>query len=160
MNAKTLIICKSIHHQNTQRVAQAMADVLSADLCPPEEVAVERLAEYGLLGFGSGVYYGRVHQELRDLLDRIPAVVAESRDAFVFTTSGLSSCWRIWHQPVKQRLREKGYRIIGEFHCPGHDTFGPLWLFGGLHRQRPDDRDLENARSFARSLHSASSACA
>lgn len=32
---KTLIICASMHHGNTARVARAMADVLAADVASP-----------------------------------------------------------------------------------------------------------------------------
>jgi flavodoxin len=31
---KTLIVCTSIHHQNAEKVAKVMADVLGADLVP------------------------------------------------------------------------------------------------------------------------------
>lgn len=42
-NEKTLIICKSVHHQNTARVAQAIAYVLDAEICEPEDVPYARL---------------------------------------------------------------------------------------------------------------------
>jgi hypothetical protein len=42
--------------------------------------------------------------------------------------------------------------IIGEFACRGFDSWGPLFLIGGLNRHHPDARDLEQARQFARRL--------
>ena len=48
-NQKTLIICKSVHHQNTARVAQAIANVLHAEICAPEDVPYARLNEYDLI---------------------------------------------------------------------------------------------------------------
>jgi len=46
----------------------------------------------------------------------------------------------------------EGYEISGEFSCRGFDTWGPLWLTGGLNRKHPDDRDLQRARDFARNV--------
>jgi hypothetical protein len=42
--------------------------------------------------------------------------------------------------------------VIGEFACRGFDSWGPLWLFGGLNRKHPDVRDLERSRRFAKQL--------
>ena len=55
---KTLVICKSVHHNNTARVAHTIADVLGAVVLTPEEVPYASLDDYDLIGFGSGVYYG------------------------------------------------------------------------------------------------------
>jgi hypothetical protein len=36
-----------------------------------------------------------------------------------------------------------------EIACGGYDTWGPLWLAGGLNKKHPDGLDLERARKFA-----------
>ena len=56
---------------------------------------------------------------------------------------------KFWHRPLKQALAAKGYEIKGEFACRGFDTWGPLWLTGGLDWRHPDERDLVRAREFA-----------
>jgi flavodoxin len=61
---KTLVICKSLHHNNTARVAHTIADVLGAVVVSPEEVPYTSLDDYALIGFGSGVYYGSFHEVL------------------------------------------------------------------------------------------------
>ena len=61
---KALIVVKSIHHQNTLAVAQAMAEVMPAEICQPAEATNEKLSQYELIGFGSGVYFGMMHREL------------------------------------------------------------------------------------------------
>ena len=55
---KTLIICVSIHHGNTEKIAKAMAEVLNAKLVKPNEVNINELAKYYSIGFGSGIYAG------------------------------------------------------------------------------------------------------
>lgn len=61
---RCLILCKSVHHENTARVAEIIASVLGADVLSPEEMPHASLKNYQLVGFGSGVYYGRMHESL------------------------------------------------------------------------------------------------
>lgn len=152
---KTLIICKSVHHQNTAQVARSIASVLHADVVAPEDVSAEKLQGYDLVGFGSGIYFGRFHAALRHWISQLPPDASLRRRAFVFSTSGLSVLWRCWHGPLKAQLKRKGFDVVAEFHCRGFDTVGPLWLLGGLNRHHPDERDLRNAAAFARSLRNA-----
>lgn len=146
---KALLVYKSVHHQNTAQIAREMAGVLGAECCSPAECPYSRLADVDLLGIGSGVYYGRVHDELWQWVRDLPSVHAPNLPVFIFTTSGLSVFAKIWHWPLKNMLAKKGYEIMDEFSCRGFDTWGPLWLAGGLNRRHPDERDLQRAREFA-----------
>ena len=150
--AKTLLICKSVHHQNTARVARALATVLDAEIAAPEQVPFTSLDDYSLVGFGSGVYYGRMHPAVSDWVRGLPDVAVPTTPAFVFSTSGLPFLTWCWHAPLKRAIARKGFRLLGEFACRGFDTWGPLWLAGGLNRKHPDDRDLERAEAFARTI--------
>lgn len=152
--SKCLIVCKSVHHGNTARVARAMADALGAAtvMAAPEEVPYTSLGDYGLLGLGSGVYYGRMHPAIHDWVRGLPDAPAPTMPAFVFSTSGLPCLAAVWHWPLKRLLARKGVAVVGEFACRGFDTWGPLWFTGGLNRQHPDARDLARAREFARGL--------
>jgi flavodoxin len=147
---KTLILCKSIHHQNTARVARVMAEVLDAEVACPEEVPYTSLSDYELVGFGSGVYYGRLHASLYVWLHGLSDSRQALKPAFVFSTSGLPFLSKVWHAPLKKLLGRKGFDVVGEFSCRGFDTWGPLWLAGGLNRKHPDERDLKRAREFAK----------
>jgi flavodoxin len=153
--AKTLVICKSVHHHSTARVAERIADVLGAVVVSPEEVPYTSLDEYDLIGFGSGVYYGRFHEALWNWLRDLPEKTLAEKPAFVFSTSGLSALWKLWHGPFTKELARKGFDVIGEFHCPGFDSWGPLWFTGGINRHHPDDRDLVRADDFAHSMQAA-----
>ncbi len=143
---KTLIICKSVHHMNTEKVAKAMADVLGAKLAHPEEIDPASLAEYDLVGFGSGIYFGKHHKTIRALVGRLPAM---SKDVFVFSTGGAA---RDQNGPLITQLKGKGLNVKGSFYCTGFDTFGPFKLIGGLQKGHPDEKDFEDARAFARGL--------
>lgn len=151
-----LVICASMHHGNTARVARCIAEVLQADVRPPDAVTATDLDDHGLVGFGSGVYYGRLHESLFVWLARLPDAGDPSRAAFVFSTSGLPCLAKLWHAPLKRLLARKGFDVVGEFACRGYDTWGPLRIAGGLNRSHPDERDLERARAFARRIAAAS----
>jgi len=116
---KTLLVCKSVHHQNTAQVAHAMAEVLGAECVSPAECSYDRLDTCSLLGLGSGVYYGRLHEELRQWVRGLPEGLARDLPVFIFTTSGLPIFSRLWHAPLKNTLARKGCSVVGEFSCRG-----------------------------------------
>jgi flavodoxin len=149
-----LILCKSEHHGNTAKVARAVADTLGPDslVAAPEDIPYTSLDELGLVGFGSGVYFGQMAPALFAWLRGLPDAPEAATPAFVFTTSGLPFLAKLWHAPLKKLLACKGFEVVGEFACRGFDTWGPLWFAGGLNRKHPDERDLERARAFARRL--------
>jgi len=152
MPDRTLIVCKSVHHQNTAKVARIIANVLDAEVCAPEEVLPAAIHNYDLVGFGSGIHFGRFHVALRQWINQLPDAVASRRRAFVFSTAGLPFLNRLWHRSLKQRLSNRGFDVVAEFCRHGFDTVGPLWLVGGLNRGHPDAVDLGNASTFARQL--------
>jgi len=71
---KTLIIYASVHHNNTEKIACAMAEALNADMMRISEVNLEVLEKYDLIGFGSGIYYGKFHKSIIRLLEVLPKV--------------------------------------------------------------------------------------
>jgi menaquinone-dependent protoporphyrinogen IX oxidase len=64
-----------------------MAKVLDAEIRSPQETNPEELEQYGILGFGSGIYAGKHHELLLDFTNRLPKVSNGGR-AFIFSTSG------------------------------------------------------------------------
>jgi flavodoxin len=152
---KTLLVYRSVHHQNTAKVAHAMAGVLGAECVAPAECPYSRLAGCEILGVGSGIYYGRPHEELLQWVRDLPEERARDFPVFIFTTSGLPFLAKLWHRPLRKSLAEKGFEVVGEFSCRGFDTWGPLWLTGGLNWRHPNERDLQRAREFAQRVRAA-----
>ncbi|MCU0876869.1 MAG: flavodoxin family protein [Pirellulaceae bacterium] len=146
---RAAVIYKSFHHGNTQRVAEVIADALGGELYSVEQAADLDASQFDLVGFGSGIYFCQHHRELRQFVAKWPDL---PRWSFVFSTAGIATLAPLWHGTLVRLLRQGGSEVIGEFTCPGFDTFGPLWLVGGLHRGRPNERDLERANQFAREL--------
>jgi flavodoxin len=148
---KSLIVCVSVSHGNTRRVADRMAEVLDAEVVEPESVDPNRLREYDLVGFGSGIYYMMVHRKLRNLLGRLPHV--DNIRAFTFFTSGAREIPMLnYNRPVRNQLESKGFQVLDSFSCRGLDTMGPFGFIGGINKGRPDDHDLNRAAAFAARL--------
>jgi flavodoxin len=146
---KALIVYKSIHHGNTKKVAEAMAQAIGAELAEPEGLSAERIAGYDLVGFGSGIYAFRHHAALLSLVDALPAIPTR---AFIFSTSGGILPGKRFHSELRKRLEAKGFEVVGEFNCPGFDSYSVLKLIGGINKGRPNEADLEKARAFAKGL--------
>jgi len=148
---KTLIIYKSIHHGNTEKIAKVIADVLEAKLVKPEELDINMVAENYLVGFGSGIYYGKHHKDLLNVVNNLSSV--KSKKAFIFSTSGTGEkSINRNHRFLKGKLMAKGFTIVGEFSCRALDSFALLKLIGGINKGKPDENDLRKAEDFARSL--------
>jgi flavodoxin len=146
---QTAIIYVSVHHGNTRRVAEAMAEPLGAALFSPDEAMALNTQMPDFVGFGSGIYFGRHHALLFEVVRNLKSMPVRS---FVISTAGISSLSVLWHRSLIAEIRRRGSEVIGGFCCPGWDTVGPLRLFGGLHRHRPNDDDLSRAAQFARDL--------
>jgi flavodoxin len=56
------------------------------------------------------------------------------------------------HAALREKLRSKGYVIVGEFGCMGHNTNSFLKVFGGINKGRPNAEDLKHAEKFAQNL--------
>jgi flavodoxin len=113
------------------------------------ETDIPDLADYDLIGFGSGIYWGKHDRKLLDLVSGLPRV--NGKKAFIFSTSGLRA-GRVFNRRLRRNLLERDFDIIGAFSCRGFDTVWPLRLVGGVNKGRPNATDLEAAASFARAL--------
>ncbi len=147
-----LIVYKSVHHGNTEKIAEAMVEVLEADLREPEEIDTGIIEDYDLIGFGSGIYHNSHHGSILEFVDEISPV--RGKKVFIFSTSGMRKI-PILHdfdKPLQKKLNNAGFKIVDNFSCRGYDTNGFLGYIGGINEGKPDEDDLEDAKDFALSL--------
>ena len=149
---KSLIVVHSYHHNNTQKVAQAMAKVLDAKVKSPQQTNPEELNRYDLVGFGAGIDSGKHYRELLDFADALPHVT--DKKAFIFSTSGVTGEKKLAkdHLALREKLQSKGYLIVDEFQCKGFNTNSFLKYFGGINKGSPNVVDLKQAEEFAQNL--------
>ncbi|MHA2224598.1 MAG: flavodoxin family protein [Candidatus Hodarchaeales archaeon] len=148
---KTLLVLVSIHHKNTEKIANVFAKVLDAHIKKPRQInPEEELQEYSLIGFGSGIYDEKHHKTLLNLADKLLPIT--NRKAFIFSTSGTTGEFVKAHSSLRQKLQSKGYIIVDEFNCAGFNSNSFLKLIGGMNKGRPNAEDLKHAEEFAQNL--------
>lgn len=144
---KTAICYYSRHHGNTLKVAQAMALEGEVDLIDVTTRQAVRLEGYDCIGLASGIYgfefQKAVVEFARQYLPNGKPVF------FLYTYGGAKGTGA---KAVAEVAREKNCPILGEFSCKGFDTFGPFKMIGGIAKGHPDQKDLENARTFYREM--------
>jgi len=145
---KTAIVYRSPHHGNTKKLLDALVSAHPEVTLLQAGKASLDLSPYNFIGFASGVYAGKLHRTVRTALDTI---APEGRKAFVIYTCGDKEGGK-YGKRYLEVLRQKGFDPTGYFWCLGHDSFGPLRLIGGIHKDRPNLKDLEDAVAFYENL--------
>ena len=144
---KTAICYYSRHHGNTLNVLEAMAQEGQVDLIDVTTRQTVRLEDYDCVGFASGIYGFDVQKAVVEFARQY---LSQGKPVFfVYTYGGAKGNGA---KALTEIAREKNCPILGEFSCKGYDTFGPFKLVGGIAKGHPDERDLENARSFFRQI--------
>ena len=152
---RAIIVYQSIHHQNTAKIAATLAEKLECRAISVDKIRPQEIIKADLIGFGSGIYFGRFHRVLFALIEKLP--VQTGKKAFLFSTSGIPKIPLLYdtHQSFRRVLVRKGFAIIGEFNCPGWDTYPKLVRpFGGIRKKRPNKFDLGKADHFGQCLKS------
>ena len=142
---KTVIIYASVHHNNTKELVCAIAAENDIDVVDATKITEKDLSGYDLIGFASGIYFGKMHQSVINFAE---VNLPEHKDVFLICTYGGKPVF----DSIKKIVKEKQGRIVGEFSCKGFDTFGPFKLIGGISKGHPDKNDLDNAKAFFKGL--------
>lgn len=141
---KILLIIKSTHQQNTLKIAEAMSEVAPLTFVELENVKNYNLKDYDIVGFGSGIYYGKHDKEL---IKFVESLNNEPSYNFVISTSG-SKNYDKYNKSLIKLLESKNKTVLGSFGCKGHDKFFSFGLFGGINKGRPNEADLDAAQQF------------
>lgn len=149
---KSLIVCYSYHHHNTEKIAEIFAEHLDAKVKLPFEMDPEELQDFDMVGFGSGIYSAKHHESLFELAGKLPEV--DKKKVFIFSTAGITGKSKAYkdHLKLREMLQSKGYDVVGEFQCKGFNTNSFLKLFGGMNKGRPNLKDIKNAIDFVLNL--------
>jgi flavodoxin len=121
---------------NTRKVAEAMAEAIGVEarsIVSPLEEAVD------VLFLGNSVYAANMDKEVKEFVtankDKIGKLVNVSTAALIEGTYGRMS----------KLCKELGIGIDErEFHCKGEFKF--------MHKGRPDEQDLADAKAFAKEI--------
>ena len=142
---KIAIIFASVHHGNTRKVVEQIAQNNDVDLIDATQVKEKDLSEYDRIGFASGIYYGKFH---KSVLNFGSFNQQENKEVVLICTHVGSSAY----QSIETIIKDKHCNVIGKFSCKGYDTFGPFKLVGGIAKGHPNEKDLTAAMEFYQSL--------
>lgn len=143
MNEKILIICESMYHGNTQKLASIMTKKLNCKLMTCEQAKTENIQKYDVIGLGSGIYFTSHHPKLFEIV----ASMKNTQRSFIFSTHGRPFLGK-YHERLKLALSNQGVPVIGEFSCRGYDCTGPYIIIGGGNKGKPNEGDQIRAAKF------------
>lgn len=141
---KILIIVSSKHNDNTLKIAEAMSEAAPVTVVQLQDAKNYKLGEYDVVGFGSGIYYGKHDKKLYEF---IKPLCDKKKYCFVFCTSG-SKNFDKYNSKLVKLLESKNKVVLGTFGCLGLDKFFIFRLFGGLNKTHPDIDDFDAAQTF------------
>ena len=141
---KILLIIKSTHQQNTLKIAEAMSEVAPLTVVELENAKNYNFKEYDIVGFGSGIYYGKHDKELMEFIETLCDKPAYS---FVISTSGTNN-YQKYNKALISLLEKKNKTVLGSFGCKGLDKFFVFKLFGGINKGHPNEDDFDTAQQF------------
>jgi flavodoxin len=150
---KSVIFLYSYHHNNTQKIGNAIAAKINASIIDINNNSEPiDLKTYDLVGFGAGIDTGKHYPKMIEYVEKLPNV--QYKKAFIFSTSGIKKKKKMLndHKALRNLLQNKGFEIVSEFGCKGHDTVSFLKYFGGINKDRPNAEDIKNAEAFAEKL--------
>ena len=127
---------------STKKVAEAIAAELDVSA---EDVRTKgELAKDSFLFLGSGRYYPL--PGTRAFKKFVARNDFDGRKVALFGTSGRGKGYEV--EALEKMVTAKGAKVIGKFYCKGH-------IFFFINRKHPDNKELEDAKKFARELQKA-----
>lgn len=139
---KTAIIYASVHHENTKKIVEAIAEKYDIELIDATKTKKMNLSGYSLVGFASGIYYSKLHQAVIDFAKNN---LTANKKIFMLYTSGSN---RDYRKNFLKEIEDKKPVVIGTYKCPGFDTYGPFKFIGGVSKGRPNENDINCALKF------------
>jgi flavodoxin I len=170
VNILKILITYYSNTGNTEKVAKSIREGLEdkeVDLIPIENINPLNLKKYDVIFLGSGIYASRVHKSLPDLVGS----TSELPPKFVFFCTHASlTGYQDGFKLVKKKLEKSDSIIVDSFDCMGDNIGIPeetrKMMLNKLPpekrqeaeehqkrlKNRPNDKDLQNARKFAQSI--------
>ena len=151
---KVAIAYYSQHHGNTKKLLDAIKEFAIKELRDVDiklinvvECKEAHLSDYDIVGFASGIYYGKFSKEV---IKFAKSNLPNKSRVFLINTYGLEI--KDYTKEIKKIIAEKSCQLLGTYGCKGFDTVGPLKLIGGIAKGHPDENDVKGAIEFFRRI--------
>ena len=139
---KSLIVYSSKHHGNTKRLADYLAERQEIDLVDAETAEDVEYGMYDLIGFASGIDFGKFYPSVMELAEQLPA----GKKVYALYTCAKDQ--QKYGLQVKEIALMCGCRWLGKYGCKGWNTYGPWKLIGGINKNHPSAEELAKAEQF------------
>ena len=116
------------------------APLTIVDLANAESI---NLAEYDVVGFGSGIYAGSFNKKLVKFIE---SNIDKLSKVFVFSTSGTGKAE--YNDKLVEYFKANGKTVLGSFACTGICKWFIFGLVGGIGKGHPDMDDFAAAQEF------------
>ena len=146
---KTIILYYSNHHGNTKKLVDAIAasDPENVEILDVTTAGPKDLSGYEWIGVASGIYAGNFGKPLLNYMrDNLP----EGKNVFILFTSAFNLDSH--SSSARKVIEEKKCHVMGQYNCPGYNTFGPFKLMGGTAKGHPTKEELDRAVKFYKNL--------
>ena len=121
---------------NTKKLAEAISQVVNIEAKTVDEPLTE---DVDILFLGSAVYVAGIDSRINEFIKGIDVNVGEVVN---FSSAALIEST---YSQVKKEVEAKGLKMSEkEFHCRGAFKF--------VHRGRPNEKDLKDAKEFAKAI--------
>lgn len=146
---KIVIVYSSIHNGNTKKLVEGIKQNLDVECIDAKTVTDKQLANYDVIGLATGIYNGKCHEKIRKLIDESKQLTS-GKKAFLIVTSGSNG--KKYGEEEKEKLEDKGCKVLGIYKCKGFDTYGIFKLVGGIAKGHPNHEDIKQASEFIAQL--------
>ena len=143
---KVLVIYGSHHHGSTKKLVEAIAERHPVDMVGAQAQEKVEWDDYDLIGFASGIDFGKFYPAVTDKAKRLP----EGKAVFALYTCAKDSAR--YGDEILKIAAERNCIPCGKFGCRGYNTYGPWKLIGGMYKGHPNVQEQEAALHFFEEL--------
>ena len=139
---KSLIVYGSHHHGNTEKLVNFLAEKNDITLVNAENESDVDFDDYDLIGFASGIDFGKFYPQVTDLAEKLPS----GKYVYSLYTCGMDS--EKYGKQIAEIAEKRDCVFLGKFGCKGYDTYGPWKIIGGINKSHPSQKELDEACDF------------
>lgn len=143
----TVIIYASTHHGNTCRLVEMISGKFEITLIDATSQKSADLSGYDLIGFASGIDFGRFYSSVEEFLENN---LPENKRVFFLYTCAKTNPRFV--ETVKNAALCRNSILMGTYGCRGYNTYGPWKLIGGMNKNHPSPEELDGAVVFFESV--------
>ena len=98
---KTVIVYASVHHGNTKKLVEKIAEKCKVDLIDAVQQPKADLSDYDRIGFASGIYFSKFHQSILELAEKN---LPDDKKIFLICTYGGSANYKSIEQILDKNM--------------------------------------------------------